>query len=203
MEKVKIYDFDKTLVEGDSIGVLIKYAIKKGWISPIKFIGWTIEGFFAMLLSLSFERFKDSFVKIVEALSEAQKQEFVNHLLKNYGYSNLINEIKEDGYTTILCSASLYGYMKYVKDILGFDYLICTSHKDGLVIGKNNIKKEKFVNLNSFFKEKGIDVDYENSKSYSDSIKNDKYMMSFTKEKYLINDNRNYEGYHNLRGIKG
>lgn len=203
MDKVKIYDFDKTLVEGDSIGVLIKYAIKKGWISPFKFVGWTFEGVFRMLISFSFERFKDSFVKTVEALTEAQKLEFVNYLLKNYGFNNLINEIKEEGYTTILCSASLYGYMKYVKDILGFDYLICTLHKNGMVIGKNNIKKEKLVNLNLLFKEKGIEVDYENSKSYSDSIKNDKYMMSFTKEKYLINDNRNYEGYHNLRGIKG
>lgn len=202
MEKVKIYDFDKTLVDGDSIGVLIKYVIKRGWVSPIKFLGWTLKGLFLMLITLSFERFKDSFVKTVEVLSEEQKKEFVKYLLSNYGFKNLIDEIHEDGFITILCSASLYGYMKYVKEALRFDYLICTKHENGRVVGNNNIRKEKLVNLNMLFNENGIEVDYENSKSYSDSIKNDKYMMSFTKEKYLINDDRNYEGYHNLLGIK-
>lgn len=203
MEKVKIYDFDKTLVEGDSIGVLIKYAIKKGYLSPITFIGWILKGLFLMLVTLSFERFKDAFVRTVEILTEEQKIEFVNYLLKNYGFGNLIKDIKEEGYITILCSASLYGYMKYVKEILDFDYLICTKHSNGKVVGNDNKRKEKMYNLNLLFKEKYIDVDYENSKSFSDSIKNDKYMMSFTKEKYLVNDNRKYDGYFNIRGFKG
>lgn len=201
MTKIKIYDFDKTLVDTDSIRVLIRFALKNGYINIFELLWWFIRGFFLMLFTFKFENFKSTFVKVVEAVPEEALKQFSKEFIKNHGYKNLIREIHEDGYTTILCSASLYGYMKYVKEILGVDYLIATSHSGGKVIGKNNTKMIKKENLEKLFKNEGIVVLYDESKSYTDSYDNDFWMCGFTKNKYIVNSKKTYPDFINIDGI--
>ncbi|MCI6609611.1 MAG: haloacid dehalogenase-like hydrolase [Ezakiella sp.] len=201
MDKIKIYDFDKTLVDCDSIGVLLRIWLRKSFFNFFKLIFYLIKGSFAYLFSFSFDSFKDKFIPFLKDFTEEELKKFSENLIESHGYKNLIEEIEEDGYTTILCSASINSYMKYVKDILGFDYLICTQNDNCHLIGKNNSKEEKARNLKKLFNEKNIVVDYENSKSYTDSVKNDKWMCSFTKNKYVVNSEKTYEGYINIDGI--
>ena len=201
MTKIKIYDFDKTLVDIDSIRVLIRFTLKNGYINIFELAWWFIRGFFLMLFTFKFENFKSAFVRVVEAVPEEALKHFSKEFIEKHGYKNLIREIHEDGYTAILCSASLYGYMKYVKEILGFDYLIATSHANGKVIGKNNTKMTKKENLEKLFKNEGIVVSYDESKSYTDSYENDFWMCSFTKNKYVVNSKKTYPDFINIDGI--
>lgn len=201
MTKIKIYDFDKTLVDTDSIRVLIRFALKNGYINIFELSWWFIRGFFLMLFTFKFENFESAFVKVVEEVPEEALKQFSKELIESRGYKNLISEIREDGYTTILCSASLYGYMKYVKDILGVDYLIATSHSGGKVIGNNNTKMTKKENLEKLFKNEGIVVLYDESNAYTDSYQNDFWMCGFTKNKYIVNSKKTYPDFINIDGI--
>lgn len=201
MDKVKIYDFDKTLVDCDSIGVLLRIWVRKKFFNFFKLIFYLIQGSFSYLFTFSVDSFKGKFIPFLNDFTEDELKKFSENLIKDHGYKNLIAEIEEDGYTTILCSASINSYMKYVKNILNFDYLICTQNDNRRLIGKNNSKEEKAENLKKLFYEKNIVVDYENSKSYTDSVKNDKWMCSFTKSKYVVNSDKTYAGYINIEGI--
>lgn len=200
MKKIKIYDFDKTLVDIDSIRVLIRFALKNGYINIFGLSWWIIKGFFAMLFTGRFEKLKSAFVKVVEAVPDNALKEFSKGFVETHGYKNLIDEINEEGYITILCSASLYGYMKYIKEILGFDYLIATKHADGKVIGNDNTRMTKKENLEKLFQKEGIEVSYDESKSYTDSYKNDFWMCSFTKNKFVVNSKKSYPDFINIEG---
>lgn len=200
MTKVKIYDFDKTLAQGDSIMSLIEYA-KAHKIASKLAIYWRL--FLAslnFLLGFKIERFKSFAAWLVNKFSDEDLEKYVAWHLKTYGFQNLIDEIYEYGYTTILCSASLERYVKIIARDLGFDYCIATHHDDKKILGTNNAKEEKLVRLNELFARENIEVDYEKSKAYTDSVKNDKWMCSPCKSKYVVNDQASYQGFINIEG---
>ena len=45
----------------------------------------------------------------------------------------------------------------------------------------------KVKNIKEIFEKENIEIDYENSRGYSDSYKDDKYMLSLVEKKFLIN----------------
>ena len=59
-------------------------------------------------------------------------------------------------------------------------------------------KKE---NLEKLFQKEGIEVSYDESKSYTDSYKNDFWMCSFTKNKYVVNSKKSYPDFINIEGM--
>lgn len=202
MEKVKIYDFDKTLAEGDSIFYLIKYAKEKNIVNNFQLFGMLLRAGFKYLWGFRFENFKSYAVRLVDKFSDEELEKFVQKHLEVNGYKNLIDEIHEEGYITILCSASLARYIKIAAKKMGFDYYIGTDHNEKIIIGNNNAGKEKLVRLKKLFEEQNIEVDYENSKAYTDSYKNDKYMAQPCKHKFLVNSDKKIEGFTNIVGIK-
>lgn len=202
MTKVKIYDFDKTLAQGDSIMSLIEYA-KVHNIASRSAIYWRL--FLAslnFLLGFKIERFKSFAAWLVNKFSDEDLEKYVTWHLKTYGYQNLIDDIHEEGYTTILCSASLERYVKIIARDLGFDYCIATHHDEKKVLGTNNAKEEKLIRLQALFARENIEVDYENSKAYTDSVKNDQWMCSPCKSKYVVNDRRSHDGFINIEGYR-
>ena len=200
MEKIKIYDFDKTLVKGDSIFYLIKYGKNKKIFTNAFLIKLFLKSALKYLASFRFENFKSFAAVVVSKFTDDDLREFVFWHLKTNGFQNLIDEIHEEDYKTILCSASLERYVKIAAEYMDFDYVIATTHTTTKIIGENNAKREKLRRLNELFKTEGIVVDYENSKAYTDSYKNDKYMAETCKQKFLVNSDKKVEGYQNIIG---
>lgn len=200
MTKVKIYDFDKTLAQGDSIISLIEYAKSEKIASPIVIYWRLFLASLNFLLVFKIERFKSFAAWLVNKFSDEDLEKYVAWHLETYGFQNLIDEIHEDGYTTILCSASLERYVKIIARDLGFDYCIATRHDDKKILGVNNAKEEKLVRLNELFARENIEVDYENSKAYTDSVKNDKWMCLPCRYKYVVNDQTSHQGFINIEG---
>ena len=99
----------------------------------------------------------------------------------------------------ILCSASATPYLKYVKDLYPFDYILGTDLGDDYKLTKGNNKKDvKVKNIKDLLAQEGIEIDYENSCGYSDSYQDDKYMLRMVKNRFLINSKVNKKGYENL-----
>lgn len=202
MKKYAIFDFDKTITDRDSIKILWQTYGKnmgsqyylQGISIGASFIGYKFTG--------NFNPTKNKMAKIFDYMSEEDIEEFVNEVLPKYYYKDALEEIKylkEEGYTLLLVSASYENYMKKVGENLGFDHVIGTRlGRLNELIGDNNRREEKVARIESYLEEIEESIDYENSRSYSDSYRDDKYMMELTAEKYLINSQVREEGYKNL-----
>ena len=202
MKKYAIFDFDKTITDRDSIKILwdtygknmgLQYYLQ-GISIGTSFIGYKFTG--------NFNPTKNKMAKIFDYMTEEDIEEFVNEVLPKYYYKDALEEIKylkEEGYTLLLVSASYENYMKKVGENLGFDHVIGTRlGRLNELIGDNNRREEKVARIESYLEEIEESIDYENSRSYSDSYRDDRYMMELTAEKYLINSQVREEGYKNL-----
>lgn len=202
MKKYAIFDFDKTITDRDSIKILWQTYGKnmgsqyylQGISIGASFIGYKFTG--------NFNPTKNKMAKIFDYMTEEDIEEFVNEVLPKYYYKDALEEIKylkEEGYTLLLVSASYENYMKKVGENLGFDHVIGTRlGRLNELIGDNNRREEKVARIESYLEKIEETIDYENSRSYSDSYRDDKYMMELTAEKYLINSEVRKEGYKNL-----
>lgn len=202
MKKYAIFDFDKTITDRDSIKILwdtygknmgSQYYLQ-GISIGASFIGYKFTG--------NFNPTKNKMAKIFDYMTEEDIEEFVNEVLPKYYYKDALEEIKylkEEGYTLLLVSASYENYMKKVGENLGFDHVIGTRlGRLNELIGENNRREEKVARIESYLEKIEESIDYENSRSYSDSYRDDRYMMELTAEKYLINSQVREEGYKNL-----
>lgn len=202
MKKYAIFDFDKTITDRDSIKILwdtygknmgLQYYLQ-GISIGASFIGYKFTG--------NFNPTKNKMAKIFDYMTEEDIEEFVNEVLPKYYYKDALEEIKylkEEGYTLLLVSASYENYMKKVGENLGFDHVIGTRlGRLNELIGDNNRREEKVARIESYLEKIEETIDYENSRSYSDSYRDDRYMMELTAEKYLINSQVREEGYKNL-----
>lgn len=202
MKKYAIFDFDKTITDRDSIKILwdtygknmgLHYYLQ-GISIGASFIGYKFTG--------KFNPTKNKMAKIFDYMTEEDIEEFVNEVLPKYYYKDALEEIKylkEEGYTLLLVSASYENYMKKVGENLGFDHVIGTRlGRLNELIGDNNRREEKVARIESYLEKIEETIDYENSRSYSDSYRDDRYMMELTAEKYLINSQVREEGYKNL-----
>lgn len=185
--KVKIYDFDKTICDKDSIFYILKYIFKK---YPLKFLGTFLINYYKLLMFWQKDNLKEYLIRFLSILPEEEKREFILDHIRKYGFEEVIETMDEEGYLVIICTASSETYMKYAKEILNYDILIATRHDDRHLCGGNNAKKNKLKNLEELFEKLGVWVDTENSKGYTDSYKNDEYMLRYTEQKYLINDKK-------------
>lgn len=202
MKKYAIFDFDKTITDRDSIKILwdtygknmgLQYYLQ-GISIGASFIGYKFTG--------NFNPTKNKMAKIFDYMTEEDIEEFVNEVLPKYYYKDALEEIKylkEERYTLLLVSASYENYMKKVGENLGFDHVIGTRlGRLNELIGDNNRREEKVARIESYLEKIEESIDYENSRSYSDSYRDDRYMMELTAEKYLINSQVREEGYKNL-----
>ena len=149
MEKhIAVFDFDGTLIKGDSVVALLFYARKKGRLS---LPGLVKAGWYGLLYhlrltdALTAKRHSHAFLARMDD-REAFLKEFAGTLTARV-YADGLRQIKthqEKGQLVILCSASCQCYMRYVAETLGADALLCTpSADDGTVTGPNCRGEEK------------------------------------------------------------
>lgn len=200
--KLALYDFDKTLVNCESIVELYKYGLKNKKINILNTFGGLASAYIKAKVKSDFDIMKTQMVSIIKYFSEDELKSFVT----DYLYPKFFFEEFEDNFNSydkdtikILCSASASPYLKYVKELYDFDYIIGTELDENYNLTSGNNKKDiKVKNIKRLLDKKDIDIDYENSSAYSDSYKDDKYMLRLVKNRFLINSKVNKKGYYNL-----
>lgn len=201
-KKVILYDFDKTIIDSESIFLLWKFAIKK---HPYLFITLIINlcrEYIYYLLTGNFCHVKKAMVSVMKPLREKDLEDFFLKILyPSHFFEEVFPEFEKygDGDIKILCSASCENYLKYINKILPFDYILGTKLDENYkVLGENNSGKEKVRRIKKLLERENIEIDYENSLAYTDSYKNDKYMASLVKNRFLINSKKHFEDFTNL-----
>lgn len=200
--KVVLYDFDKTVVDCESIVELYKYAYKNKKINIFKSLLNLSAAYIKAKLNSDFTIMKNQMVSVIKYFTEDELQDFVTkYLYPKFFFKEFEDEFSsyDEDFIKILCSASATSYLIYVGEIFPFDYIIGTDLDDDYKLCRGNNKKEvKVKNIKEILERDGIEIDYENSLAYSDSYKDDKYMLRMVKNRYLINSKVNKKGYVNL-----
>lgn len=200
--KLALYDFDKTVVDCESIVELYKYGFKNKKINFFRTMGGLGSAYIRSKLASDFDVMKNQMVSIIKYFSEDELRDFVtDYLFPKFFFVEFEDEFYSHDEDTIkiLCSASATPYLKYVKDLYPFDYILGTDLGSDYKLTRGNNKKDvKVKNIKDLLAQEGFEIDYENSCGYSDSYKDDKYMLRMAKNRFLINSKVNKKGYENL-----
>lgn len=200
--KLALYDFDKTVVDCESIVELYKYGFKHKKIKFFRTMAGLVSAYIRSKLASDFDVMKNQMVSIIKYFSEDELRDFVtDYLFPKFFFVEFEDEFYSHDEDTIkiLCSASATPYLKYVKDLYPFDYILGTDLGSDYKLTRGNNKKDvKVKNIKELLAQEGIEIDYENSCGYSDSYKDDKYMLRMAKNRFLINSKVNKKGYENL-----
>ncbi len=183
---ISVFDFDGTLLKGDSLLITAKYSNNK--VIFLWYLLTSIPYFLLYKLNLlSSTKFKEKFIKIFNlcSLDRSIKEKVKNEIISQFNPKALkrLNWHKKKGDRVIICSASPDFILEPIADYLKVE-LVCTEFviKNGRLIpeikGENCKGKEKVVKLEKFLNNKLIDLDIE---AYGDSY-GDRELLNISKK---------------------
>lgn len=201
-QKIALFDFDRTVISKDSIFILYDVTARKIPGFRVKLYKELVTGSLLRSPKAVKKNVKNSFLSMLSYYTEDEIKAFVYDDVMAYAFKEAVDEIyalKAAGYYLLLVSASVEDYLKYVKGVLPFDHIIGTkTDEDFEMVGDNNKHAKKVDNILAHLTEKNMEIDYENSVAYSDSLAADRPMMELVKTRYLINNKTDAEGYLHL-----
>lgn len=195
------FDFDDTLAKGDSILPYLLFCIRRG-LAPrfqllkaaVAFIRWKLQpsaGRASKETTLSYIRGHS--VGEMDELARCFFREVQQKRFFREGAARL-EELRAQGVTTVIVSASSDVYMRVLPEFLPVDDVISTvcEVKDGRYtgrIGKNCKGDEKVNRIHAWLKEQGRSIDKDHSSGYGDSP-SDAPMLLLTAQPVLVNPKR-------------
>ena len=190
-----IFDIDHTIIKGDSMFLMLLFGIKKKPIlllyTPIIFI--KIALYFFKIIDA--KKAKESIYIPLKFLNTTELEEFYCTVLAKKIYPKMLDIIKthkDQGCHILLVSSSPELYLKFFKKIPHIDEIIGTKlvkiEKKYInkIYEKNCKGDEKVRRINQYLKVNNLEIDFDNSYAYSDSLV-DKPMLSLAKNKFKIN----------------
>lgn len=171
-----LFDFDGTMIRGDSIVPFLSHARKRGAVGMMGYLKGCFCGGLFVLHLMDGGKAKKKALSFYQHLDdECQKsldQSFAEQYLLPKVYKkakDTVSEHKKNGLHTILVSASTENYMQYVYERLGFSALICTKMDEKGRVMKNCHGAEKVIRIEEYLQSQGIHPDFSVSFAYGDS----------------------------------
>lgn len=190
-----IFDIDYTIINNDSMFSMLFFAIKKKPIIVLYIPIILVKIILALLKIINIKIAKEAIYLPLRYLTERELEEFYdNVLLKkiNLEVMERLKFHKEQGCHILLISASPEIYLKYFNKNSYIDMVIGTRLKTvngkytNKICGENCKGAEKVNRIQHYLKENDLEIDFENSFGYSDSL-SDKPMLSLVKNRYKVN----------------
>ena len=171
-----LFDFDGTLIPGDSVAYYLRFAREEGAVSMGEFLRalWaaTLYGMKRMTdadsksIGLAFRKRHDQ--KYLDELD----RKFVQQVLLPKVYADGKKQIaahRQEGSILVLVSASTENYMRFVAEELGFDAVLCTPIEPDGTIQRNCKGEKKVQRIKDWLTENGRTADFPSSFAYGDS----------------------------------
>jgi Phosphoserine phosphatase len=178
---MNVYDFDKTIYNGDSTLDFYFFILKKHPLS-IRYIFIQVLAFILYKLKIKEKHyFKEKFYIFLQGIKNIDEEVKLfwkkhEHKIKKW---YLEAQEKED----LIISASPEFLLIPISKKLKFNLIASkVDKKTGQLLGENCYGAEKVIRFNIAYKNKSI------NKFYSDS-KSDKYLKKLAKEAFLVNKN--------------
>ncbi|MBU3131076.1 HAD-IB family hydrolase [Clostridium gasigenes] len=189
-----IFDVDYTIIKGDSMFLMLIFGIKKRpliiFYTPIILVKIVL----ALLGIIDIRVAKEAIYIPLKFLTEKELEGFYNEVLLNNLNIEVMKRLKqhkEEGHHILLASASPEAYLRWFKKNNYIDGIIGTKIKKiddkyiNEIEGENCKGSEKLKRINQYLEEKNLEIDFENSFAYSDSL-GDKPMLSLVKNRYKV-----------------
>ena len=199
MEKqatLALFDFDGTIIPGDSIVRYTRWARKKGAMSWGKFLKACLAAIGYTLRLVSSERSKTIGLSFRMDFSADERrmldEEFVQEELLPIVYPRARQTIRRhwaQGRLPILVTASTENYMLIVGQELGFAAVLASTMLPDGTVGKNCKGEEKTARVRKWLMENGLDADLTASYAYGDS-KSDLPMLRMCGHPVQVNPKR-------------
>lgn len=164
MQAVAVFDFDGTIIHGDSVVDMLKKGFKLGKVSLPAFLKAAAAGVLyhaGLIDAIVSKRCAHAFLARMDAQEREQfLRDFARSLAERARPEALrqLRAHKDAGEYVILCSASGECYMQYVAPLLQADALLCTPcDASGLPCGTNCRGEEKVRRVHAHLKERGME----------------------------------------------
>jgi len=178
-----LFDFDGTLIGGDSILLFIRYARRKKLCKAADMLRFAAAGSLFMLGLISPQRAKEMGLQFLKGLRREQylavAEDFCRTVLVPRLYPQGIAAIRrhrQAGHDVLLVSASPAFYLNPLKDILGLTAVLGTQFSQGedgcfagTMLGPNCRGDQKPLRLQAYLDETGDQLDFATSFAYGDS----------------------------------
>lgn len=165
MQHVAVFDFDGTIIHGDSVVDMLKKGLRQGKVSPFIFIKAVIAGALyhaGVYDAIVSKRCAHSFLAKMDTQEREEFLQAFAQSLVDRARPEALRQLKAHksaGDHVILCSASGDCYMQYVAPLLGVDALLCTPcDEEGLPCGTNCRGKEKVRRVHEYLKERDMET---------------------------------------------
>lgn len=205
MKKLAIFDVDYTITSKETLMEFYKYSIKEDK-RNIKYIPRAIfSGAMYICGFYNEKQVKECFLKFLENRTEEEinnlAERFYDNRIVQILYSNaleMIRKLKKEGYDVYLISASPEFYIKKfykineVDKIIGTKFLFENGKFTRRMDGENCKGEEKVIRLKNELEKQGIDVNFNESYMFSDSL-SDKPLLDLVGKPYLINYKKKHE----------
>ncbi|MBU3074206.1 HAD-IB family hydrolase [Clostridium estertheticum] len=210
-EKLAIFDVDYTITKRETLVEFYIFMLKK---NP-KYIKYLPKSIFSSLFYVfkiyDASKTKKTFIRFIDGIEENDMKkivkEFYEKRLSKILYKDAIDTIKKmkkQGYKIYLISASAEFYLSELYNIKEVDKVIGTRFikEHGLhrnqILGENCKGEEKVKRLKEVLLKENIEVDFENSCMFSDSL-SDLPLFNLVGHPYLINYKKTHDKIEILR----
>lgn len=195
MKNIAVFDFDGTIIRGDSVVALVSYARKSKCIGAKDLFRSMLFGALYACRLVPAMKAKEASHAFLAKLSKEKREALLKDFAKTLidrAFPAAIAQFeahRKAGDTLLICSASCHCYMQYVADLLRADALLCTaSTPEGEAAGDNCRGEEKVARVNAWLRENALG-DAVLIAGYGDSGA-DAYILSRCKEPVLVNPKR-------------
>ncbi|MBU3185984.1 HAD-IB family hydrolase [Clostridium estertheticum] len=210
-EKLAIFDVDYTITKRETLVEFYIFMLKR---NP-KYIKYLPKSIFSSLFYVfkiyDASKTKKTFIRFIDGIEENDMKkivkEFYEKRLSKILYKDAIDTIKKmkkQGYKIYLISASAEFYLSELYNIKEVDKVIGTRFikEHGLhrnqILGENCKGEEKVKRLKEVLLKENIEVDFENSCMFSDSL-SDLPLFNLVGHPYLINYKKTHDKIEILR----
>ena len=205
MEKLAIFDVDYTLTKKETQLEFYKFMLKRERKHILHLPKVIASGILFALKLTTLKKTKEYFISFIDGIREEDMKihvkEFYEKKLSKILYSDAIDTIKKfkaKGYKIYLISASPEFYLNELYNIREVDKIIGTRYlcENGAhrcnIQGENCKGEEKVRRLMEELKKDNIEVDFENSYMFSDSL-SDLPLFNLVGNPYLINYKKQHD----------
>ncbi|MCB2340727.1 HAD-IB family hydrolase [Clostridium estertheticum] len=210
-EKLAIFDVDYTITKRETLVEFYIFMLKK---NPryIKYLPKSIfSSLFYVFKIYDASKTKKTFIRFIDGIEENDMKkivkEFYEKRLSKILYKDAIDTIKKmkkQGYKIYLISASAEFYLselyniKEVDKVIGTRFIKENGFHRNQILGENCKGEEKVKRLKEVLLKENIEVDFENSCMFSDSL-SDLPLFNLVGHPYLINYKKTHDKIEILR----
>lgn len=195
-QALALFDFDGSMIAGDSIIPFLRYAIRSGRLSALDLPMQLINALLGLWGLKAADEAKSRALRFLGSMDAADITPFCLRFCQDELMPGLypkaldrLEQHRREGLRLLLISASPDIYLRHMGPLMGFDAVLASpTNEQGQVIS-NTRGEQKPLRLQAWLKEQGLAADYAASYAYGDSA-SDLPLMQLCGHPVMVNPKR-------------